>query len=109
MRTMVPEHALAVAVRFTEQRLVVELEDGREISVPLEWFARLREATPEQRQHFRLIGGGVGIHWPDIDEDLSVDGLLVVQKRAFEIPSTPRLGDEDGLLNGTGGPNVEAV
>lgn len=54
----------------------VRLADGREISVPLEWYPRLRDASPEQRSRWRLIGRGVGIHWDEIDEDLSVAGLL---------------------------------
>jgi hypothetical protein len=56
--------------------LEVCLSDGREIRVPLEWFPKLRDASPEERQHWRLIGKGIGIHWPDIDEDLSLEGLL---------------------------------
>jgi hypothetical protein len=56
--------------------LHVQLSDGREISTPLDWFPKLRNATPEQRSHWKLIGKGVGIHWDDLDEDLSVAGLL---------------------------------
>ncbi|MCZ7542584.1 MAG: DUF2442 domain-containing protein [Anaerolineae bacterium] len=56
--------------------LHVQLSDGRQISVPMEWFPRLRDATPAQRQDWRLIGRGVSIHWEDIDEDISVEGLL---------------------------------
>ena len=67
---------LATEVRFDADRLEVQLSDGREISVPLEWFPKLRDATEEQRANWRLIGGGVGIHWEAIDEDLSVAGLL---------------------------------
>jgi hypothetical protein len=52
------------------------MADGRELAVPLEWFPRLRDATPEQRSHWRFIGRGQGIHWPDIDEDILVEGLL---------------------------------
>jgi len=52
------------------------MADGRELSVPLEWFPRLRDATSEQRQHWRFIGRGKGIHWPDVDEDISVESLL---------------------------------
>src|SRR5262245_54904946 len=63
-------------VRFTEDVLVVDLLDGRTISVPLVWYPRLLSATPEQRANWRLAGGGFGIHWPDVDEDLSTDGLL---------------------------------
>lgn len=67
---------LATSVRFDRDVLHVLLSDGREISVPLEWFPRLRDATAEQRANWRLIGKGVGVHWPDIDEDVSVAGLL---------------------------------
>lgn len=68
--------ALALSVRCDEEMLRVQLCDGREINVPIEWFPRLRDATPAQRQNWRLIGRGVGIHWEDIDEDISVAGLL---------------------------------
>ena len=63
-------------VRCTEDALVVDLADGRTISVPLVWYPRLLEATPEQRANWRIAGGGFGIRWPDIDEDLSTEGLL---------------------------------
>jgi len=63
-------------VRFTADTLSVSLADGREITVPLEWYPRLSRATPEQRQRWRLIGEGSGIHWPDVDEDISTIGLL---------------------------------
>jgi hypothetical protein len=67
---------LAVNVSFTDSALCVLLADGREISVPLAWSPRLLAATPEQRNQWRLIGGGVGIHWEAIDEDISVESLL---------------------------------
>ncbi|MFH1421881.1 MAG: DUF2442 domain-containing protein [Planctomycetota bacterium] len=67
---------LATAVRFEHNHLCVQLSDGREISAPLEWFPKLRDATREQRNNWRLIGGGIGIHWEKIDEDISVAGLL---------------------------------
>lgn len=63
-------------VRFTEDVLIVDLVDGRTISVPLVWYPRLLSATPEQRANWRVAGGGFGIHWPDVDEDLNTDGLL---------------------------------
>jgi Protein of unknown function (DUF2442) len=63
-------------VRFTDDLLYVQLEDGREIGVPLAWFPRLSAATAEQRANWQLLGHGVGLHWPDVDEDLSVAGLL---------------------------------
>ncbi|MGB8843596.1 MAG: DUF2442 domain-containing protein [Aliidongia sp.] len=68
--------ATAVDVRTDDTLLHVVMADGREISVPLEWFPRLRDATPEQRGHWRFIGRGQGIHWPDLDEDIAVEGLL---------------------------------
>lgn len=66
----------AVDVETTDSVLRVTLADGRELSAPLEWFPRLRDATVEQRGHWRLIGGGEGIHWPDVDEDIAVATLL---------------------------------
>lgn len=66
----------AVEVELTEDELIVHLADGRRIAVPLAWFPRLFEASPAEREKFELLGGGVGIHWPEIDEDLSVVGLL---------------------------------
>ena len=63
-------------VKVTKDTLNVDLSDGRTISVPLEWFPRLVYATPEERSNWRLIGRGHGIHWEDIDEDISVEGLL---------------------------------
>ena len=63
-------------VRFTVELLVVDLMDGRTISVPLAWYPRLLAATSSELSNWRISGGGFGIHWPDIDEDLSTDGLL---------------------------------
>jgi len=71
--------ALAVDVSVTDDALQVVLADGRELSVPLAWFPRLLSATPEQRQNWRLIGDGVGINWPAIDEHISVEGLLTAK------------------------------
>jgi hypothetical protein len=67
---------IAERLRFEENSFVVSLADGRELSVPYAWFPRLADATLEQRGDYRLIGQGEGIHWPHIDEDLSVAGLL---------------------------------
>ena len=64
------------AVSVTEDTLQVELSDGRGIAVPLAWYPRLVHATGEERRNWKLIGGGQGIRWPDLDEDLSVEGLL---------------------------------
>jgi hypothetical protein len=63
-------------VRFKGDSLIVSLKDGREISVPLAWYPRLQNASASQRRNFKLAGGGYGIHWPEIDEDLSTEGLL---------------------------------
>jgi Protein of unknown function (DUF2442) len=65
-----------VDVRIDDRALSADLADGRTIIVPLTWFPRLLSAEPEQRANWRLAGGGFGIHWPDIDEDLSSEGLL---------------------------------
>ena len=71
-----PVHALAKEVRCDEHLMHVFLLDGRQISVPLDWFPTLRTATGKQRKRWRLIGNGVGIHWPDLDEDISLAALL---------------------------------
>ncbi|MFQ5805216.1 MAG: DUF2442 domain-containing protein [Phycisphaerae bacterium] len=70
---------LATGVSCTNDALRVTLADGREIAVPLAWFPRLQAASEDERSSWRLIGGGVGIHWPDLDEDISVDGLLAIR------------------------------
>jgi hypothetical protein len=72
----VEARALAQAVMCTDDELIVSLIDGRTISIPILWFPKLANATPEQRANFEILGLGEGIHWPDIDEDLSVKGLL---------------------------------
>ena len=74
--SVVDVHPLAQSIRFTDSDLVVELVDGRTVSVPLVWFPRLSKSTPEQLENFEILADGEGIHWPDIDEDLSVAGLL---------------------------------
>lgn len=63
-------------VGFTDDELVVSLADGRTLSVPLVWFPRLLQGTREQRARWQIAGGGFGIHWPELDEDLSAEGLL---------------------------------
>ena len=65
-----------VKISITDDEITAFLNDGRSISVPLAWSWRLSEATPMQRQHYEIIGDGQGIHWPDIDEDISVEGML---------------------------------
>ena len=66
----------AIDVSTTDVALRVTLADGRELAAPLEWFPRLRDATETQRANWRLIGGGQGIHWPDVDEDIAISTLL---------------------------------
>jgi len=68
--------AMVTEVWFDSHMMHLRLLDGREISVPIEWFPNLRSATEEQRKRWRLIGRGIGIHWEDIDEDISVAALL---------------------------------
>ena len=68
--------AMAVEVRFDTELMHVRLLDGREISVPIEWFPKLRDATAKQKKNWRLIGKGIGVHWEDLDEDISVAALL---------------------------------
>ena len=63
-------------VRVADEALSVDLTDGRSVSVPLAWYPRLAHGTAEERAHWRLIGRGEGIHWPDLDEDISIAGLL---------------------------------
>jgi hypothetical protein len=78
----------AIEVEVSEDELTVVLADGRRIAVPLAWFPRLLSATVEERSKFEILGGGVGIHWPEIDEDLSVEGLL----RGIRSPGNPPHG-----------------
>jgi hypothetical protein len=70
------ENVFAVEVWFAESKLFVRLADGREIGVPIDWFPKLRDASSEERNDWRLIGQGQGIHWEALDEDLSGAGLL---------------------------------
>jgi hypothetical protein len=71
---------LAVEVACSDDALTVVLDDGRTVSVPLVWFPRLLNATPKQRKEWEFIGGGIGIHWESIDEDISVASLLRPEK-----------------------------
>jgi len=68
--------AMAQSLSVTDDALVVDLTDGRTITVPLIWFPRLSHGAPDERANWRLIGNGTGIHWPDLDEDISVESLL---------------------------------
>jgi len=77
-------------VQFTEDALAVDLADGRTIIVPLAWYPRLLEATMDQRRNWKIAGAGYGIHWPDVDEDLSTEGLLRGAPAAAEQSRLPR-------------------
>jgi hypothetical protein len=70
------QNARAIQVVVTDDALVVDLADGRTVSAPLAWYPRLVHGTAQERGNFRLIGSGEGIHWPDLDEDISIDNLL---------------------------------
>jgi hypothetical protein len=69
-------HERVAGVKVTSDALTVSLKDGRVIPVPLSWYPRLAHAKPRERKNWRISGGGFGIHWPDLDEDLSTEGLL---------------------------------
>lgn len=79
MNTLVNELPTVKAseVSITDDTLAVDLSDGRTLLVPLIWYPRLRHGTPEERENWRLIGDGEGIHWPELDEDLSIEGLIL--------------------------------
>src|SRR5881628_2209042 len=76
MNTVVSSDPRIQRVRVTKDQIIAHLVDGRVISVPLAWSWRLSEATPAQRANWTLIGGGHGVHWPDVDEDISAEGML---------------------------------
>jgi hypothetical protein len=77
LKTEVVQVASAQNITITEDTLTVELDDGRMIAVPLAWYPRLVHGTPEERNNWQLIGDGEGIHWPDLDEDISVENLVL--------------------------------
>lgn len=76
MSTAVSIEPRVKAVSINDDRITFELVDGRTVSVPLAWSWRLSEATPDQRAHWEIIGDGQGVHWPEVDEDLSAQGML---------------------------------
>jgi hypothetical protein len=76
MNTAVKVEVRIKDIEITEDTLTAHLMDGRAISVPLVWSWRLTEASPEQRANYEIIGNGHGVHWPDIDEDISAEGML---------------------------------
>ena len=79
MNTSVLVEAKASKAFVTDEDLIVSLIDGREVKVPLVWFPKLMHATSVQRNNYRIIGDGIGLHWPDLDEDLSISGILAVR------------------------------
>ena len=68
--------ARAQSIEVQDDSIVVQLVDGRTIIVPLAWYPRLRYGSPDERQHFQILGDGAYVHWPDLDEDLSIDGMV---------------------------------
>lgn len=91
MTTLVIDHDVcAVDISFSEEAMHVSLDDGRAISVPLAWYPRLYHGTPSERLHFELIGDGEGIHWPELDEDISVEGLIAGKRSAESASSLAR-------------------
>jgi Protein of unknown function (DUF2442) len=74
--SIVSKSKRAINLVFSDSKMIVFLEDGRELSIPLEWFPRLRKATVEQLNKWRFIGNGEGIHWSAIDEDIAIENLL---------------------------------
>ena len=74
-------------VSVTDDTLSVDLEDGRTIAIPIGWYPRLAHGTPAERANFRISGAGYGIHWPDLDEDIGIEGLLL-GKKSSESPAS---------------------
>ena len=90
MTTLVLEkEPVAVSVTVTNEKVIVDLDDGRSLAVPLDWYPRLLHASPEERSNWQLLGGGYAIEWPDLDEHIGVEGLLAGRRsgesnRSFE-------------------------
>ena len=83
MSTLITERdVFAESVQFSDDSMTVRLDDGRALSIPLAWYPRLLHGSPAERARFELIGDGEGIHWPDLDEDISVEGLLAGRRSA---------------------------
>jgi hypothetical protein len=77
MSTLITERdVFAESVQFSDDSMTVRLDDGRALSVPLAWYPRLLHGNKQEREKFELVGDGEGIHWPDLDEDISIEGLL---------------------------------
>ena len=91
MSTLVTERdVFAESVRFSDDAMTVSLDDGRALTVPLAWYPRLLHGTKSEREKYQLIGDGEGIHWPDLDEDISVEGLLAGKRSAESDTSLSR-------------------
>lgn len=82
-----PGLARVLEVRVTDDTLSVDLEDGRTVSVPIGWYPRLAHAAPAERLNFQLSGGGYAVHWPDLDEDVGLEGMLL-GKKSTESPAS---------------------
>lgn len=95
------ETPTAADVRVSDATLSVELVDGRTISVPVAWYPRLSHGTAKQRDHWRLIGGGRGVHWPDLDEDISVENLLSGNRSGESQTSFKRWLDQHSANQGS--------
>lgn len=112
MNTAANSEARIKSVRVTSDEIIADLVDGRVISVPLAWSWRLSEATPKQRAKFRLIGAGQGIHWPEIDEDISVEGMLhgvPAHRRRSAMPSDSRTSRNQTTSNRRTRPKSQAA
>jgi hypothetical protein len=79
--------SLATTIELTEDQLVCQLADGRTISAPVSWYPRLLHGSADERNHWQLIGGGRGVHWPDLDEDISIENLLAGKRSGESQPS----------------------
>ena len=102
----------AMTIVVTEDTITAELSDGRTISVPLSWYPRLVHASPTERSNWEMIGGGQGIHWPDLDEDISIEGLLAGRKsgesqRSLKQWLEAKRAGQGLTLNELGGPEAE--
>ena len=93
--------AAAQNVRVTDRALVVELRDGRVVSVPLTWYPRLAEGSPRERKRWKLLGLGIGIDWPELDEDISVEGLLAGARSGESATSRRRRNSTGQARKGT--------
>jgi hypothetical protein len=78
--TLTPTPVKIINVTISDDTLAVDLEDGRSIAVPIGWFPRLANGTPAERANFQISGAGYGIHWPDLDEDIGMEGLILGKK-----------------------------